>query len=57
MPPKMLDWPTGFANVSDTNKRIDFLRRITGLQVFFLFLRLEGFSKSLVYCDEIFFEQ
>ena len=33
MPPKKLDWPTGFANVPDTKKRIDFLRRIAGLEL------------------------
>jgi hypothetical protein len=35
MPPTNLDWQTGFANTSDTKKRIDFLTRIAGLELSF----------------------
>jgi len=48
MPPKKLDWQKGFANVSDPKNRIDFLRRIAGLQFFFLICPTRGLVKILV---------
>jgi hypothetical protein len=57
MPPKKLDWPTGFANVSDTKKRVDFLRRIAGLEVFFLISPASGLAKILVSCAQILFNK
>jgi len=46
-----LQWPEGFANASGANKTIEVVRRIAGLQVFFLISPISGLLRILVYCD------